>query len=177
MTATVYIAVSIDGYIADAEGGLDWLAEGAGPDDGDLGFAEFMDSIDALVMGRRTFDVVCGFGHWPYTKPVFVLTNTLEVLSEDMQGKAELISGEPQDVIGQLATRGYHSLYIDGGRTVQAFLAQDLIDRLIITRIPVLLGAGAPLFGDLDRPLRFELLDTRMLAGRMVQSTYERMRQ
>ncbi|MEM6637852.1 MAG: dihydrofolate reductase family protein [Pseudomonadota bacterium] len=176
MTATVYIATSIDGYIADAEGGLDWLSDGIDPEQGDLGFDDFLSGIDAIVMGRITFQTVLASGQWPYSKKVFVLSRTLSALPEDMAGKAEIIAGTPAEIMEKLAALGHSRLYVDGGNTVQSFLEADLIDHLIITRIPIILGGGVPLFGSLSAPLRFELSDTRMLAGRMVQSSYDRVR-
>lgn len=174
---SVFIATSLDGYIADRDGGLGWLSEGAAPDEGDFGYAAFMEGIDALVMGRTTFDTVHGFDiAWPYTRPVFVLSRSLDTLPAEFSGKAELLSGTPSEITRTLAERGHHNLYIDGGRVVQEFLAADAIDRLILTRIPVLLGGGTPLFGRLDAPLRFTHTGTQSLARGLVQSTYVRSR-
>jgi dihydrofolate reductase len=177
MPNIVYIATSLDGYIADAEGGLDWLHDLPNPEQSDFGFANFMNGIDALVMGRVTFETVCGFDvDWPYNKPVFVLSRTLESVPDALTGLAEVVHGSLAKVSEKLHGRGLHRLYIDGGKTVQSFLAQDRIDELIVTRFPLLLGGGTPLFGPLTAPLAFEHLSTEVLAGALVQSHYRRKR-
>lgn len=173
----VYIATSLDGFIADREGRLDWLHNLPNPDHRDFGFADFMGGIDALVMGRVTFETVCGFDvDWPYDKPVFVLSNTLTSVPEALEGRAEVVGGPLSEVLETLHGRGLSRLYIDGGKTVQGFLAEDLIDELIVTRIPILLGDGTLLFGTLTAPLAFEHLSTEVFAGALVQSHYRRRR-
>jgi dihydrofolate reductase len=177
MSNIVYIGASLDGYIADRDGGLDWLHSTPNPDQSDFGFGEFMAGIDALVMGRVTFETVCGFDvDWPYDKPVFVLSTTLDRVPEELQGRVEIIRGALPEVIQTLHERGYSRLYIDGGKTVQSFLAEDLIDELILTRVPILLGGGVPLFGELKAPLTLEHVRTEVLAGALVQSHYRRNR-
>ncbi len=175
MTTIVYIATSLDGYIADRDGSLDWLHNIPNPDASDFGFADFMAGIDALVMGRVTFETVCGFeGSWPYSKPVFVLSNTLDRVPAEFADKAEIIKGPLPTVLKTLHARKYTQLYIDGGKTVQSFLSEDLIDEMIITRIPILLGGGARLFGSLAAPLELEHVHSEVLAGALVQSHYRR---
>jgi dihydrofolate reductase len=177
MSTHVYIATSLDGFIADRSGGLDWLTSVPNPTGGDFGFAEFMAGIDALVMGRVTFETVAGFGAWPYDKPVFVVSNSLAAIPATLQGKAELIHGEPSALLRTLRARGHERLYIDGGRTIQGFLAADLVDELIITRVPVLLGGGFPLFGPLAGPLDFEHVSSELLGtSGLVKSRYRRAR-
>lgn len=177
MSNIVYIGTSLDGYIADRDGGLDWLQRVPNPDHSDFGFADFMAGIDALVMGRITFETVCSFDvDWPYSKPVFVLSSTLDDVPEALQGRAEIVSGSLPNVLETLHNRGLNRLYIDGGKTVQSFLAQDLIDELIITRVPILLGGGTSLFGSLAAPLELEHLSTDVLNGTIVQSHYRRKR-
>ena len=151
LRVSVYIAVSLDGFIADKEGGLDWL-ELPNPEGTDYGYAEFMSRVDALLMGRKTFKKVMTFAFWPYDKPVFVLSRSLKSLP-DVVGKGELVSGEPTAVLDKLAEKGRTSLYVDGGEVVQSFLREDVVDELILSRIPVLLGGGVPLFGELKSPL------------------------
>ena len=161
MANLVFIGVSLDGYIADRNGGLDFLQSVPNPDHNELGFPEFMDSIDALLMGRKTYETVFGFrGHWPYSKPVFVLSNLLTSLPEHLKGKAELISGPIEKVVQQLNQRGFENLYIDGGKLIQSFLQRDMIDELIISQIPILLGGGTPLFGVLQSHLMFEHVES-----------------
>jgi dihydrofolate reductase len=174
MTNSVYVATSLDNFIASREGGLEWLNEVPNPGQSDYGFAEFMSRIDAVVMGRNTFETVIAFDSWPYPVPVFVLSASLKTLPEKVAGKAEIIHGDPRDLVKQLNERGYRNLYIDGGRTIQRFLQEDLIDEMIITRVPVLLGEGIPLFGNLEKSLEFRLERTEQLNDDLVKSTYSR---
>lgn len=139
MSNIAYIATSLDGYISDRDDGLDWLDSIPNPDNIDMGYGDLMNRVDALVMGRKTFEVVCGFdGPWPYTKPVFVLSNSLSSLSESHEGKAELITGSLAEVLVTIHEKGFQDLYIDGGTTIQSFLNEDLIDEMIITVLPML---------------------------------------
>jgi len=131
-----------------------------------------MERMDGILMGRNTFELVLSFDPWPYRKPVFVLTRTLKQIPVELHGKAELVSGPLEEILDTLSSRGMKNLYIDGGKTIQAFLQQDLIDTLIITRIPVILGSGIPLFAEMDREIRFELTHTEMLNKDLVKSTY-----
>ena len=144
MANVVFIGVSLDGYIADRDGGLDFLQSVPNPEDDECGFPEFMDSVDALLMGRKTYETVLGFGgNWPYSKPVFVLSNSLKSLPEHLNDKVELISGPVKKVVEQLNSRGFERLYIDGGMLIQSFLREDMIDELVISQIPMLLGGGS----------------------------------
>ncbi len=138
----VFIATSLDGYIADKNGEIDWLHSIPNPDNLDLGYGEFTSQIDALVMGRTTFETVCGFDmEWPYEKPVFVLSNSLNTIPDEYKGKVELVKGDLKKVIEEIHSKGFNNLYIDGGKTIQSFLKEDLIDEMIITIIPYLLVA------------------------------------
>lgn len=174
MTNYVYIATSLDGFIADRDGGIEWLTGLPDPEGGDFGFAEFLGGVDAIVMGRKTFETVLGFGAWPYDKPVFVLSTTLAEAPAHLAGKAEIMAGDPRSVVAALRDRGYQSLYVDGGRTIQGFLDADLIDELIITTVPILLGDGVPLFGRLGRALAFRHVSTEGLSPDLVKSRYVR---
>ena len=175
MANIVYIATSLDGYIADQNGGLDWLYSIPNPEGSDFGFNDFMARIDALVMGRNTFETVCGFDcDWPYNKPVFVLSNSLESIPGGYQDKAFLINGDLKDVVAELNEKGFKDLYIDGGVTVQNFLEQDLIDEMIITTFPVVLGGGAPLFGKTPSAMKFTLKHSEVLLDAMVKNHYVR---
>ncbi len=175
MTNYVYIATSLDGFIATPNGGLDWLNDIPNPDQSDYGFADFMAGIDAIVMGRKTFDIVAGFEPWAYDKPVFVLSHSLKSLPASIQKcNVELIQGNPQAVVQQLHQHGFQNLYIDGGQTIRNFLDFNLVDDLIITRIPVLLGNGIPLFGILERNQIFSHLKTEIYNDTLVKSHYQR---
>jgi dihydrofolate reductase len=177
VTIFIYIAVSLDNFIATPDGGLDWLYAIPNPEQSDYGFTDFIQRVDALVMGRKTFETVLSFDPWRYQKPVFVLSHTLAALPEKALGKAELIVGEPAEVVRILGVRGFHNLYVDGGRTIQGFLEADLIDEMIITRVPILLGGGVPLFGSLPREMKFRLVSTEQLNDTLVKSIYRRLRQ
>lgn len=173
----VFIACSLDGYITDKNGGLDWLSSIPNPENNDMGYITFIDNIDAIVMGRNTFETVCNFDiEWPYHKPVFVLSKSLKKISAKLKNKAELINGSPEIILSELNNNGYKRLYIDGGATIQSFLKKDLIDELIITTIPVLLGGGKPLFSALPEKLYFEHINTQVFLNQIVQTHYKRIK-
>jgi len=173
----VYIAASLDGYIADKAGSVDWLHSIPNPEGSDMGFGEFIARVDALVMGRNTFDMVLSFGiDWPYSKPVFVLSSTLTKVPAGYEDKVFLVKGPLDEVLATLSRQGYKDLYIDGGITIQNFLKADLIDEMIITTIPVLLGGGLPLFGDLVTPLNFKHVKCERLLDSLVKNHYLRVR-
>jgi dihydrofolate reductase len=176
MTNIVYIATSMDGFIAKEDGNIDWLHEIPNPDNSDFGFNAFISGIDAIIMGRKTFETVMGFDFWPYNRPVFVLSKTMKQVPEKYQGKVEIISGELVTILTVLRERDLDRFYIDGGKTIQSFLAEDLIDEMTITRLPVLLGKGIPLFDDTKQILWFDHLQTEVLLGALVKSTYRRKR-
>lgn len=173
----VFIATSLDGYISDRNGGLDWLNSLPNPDNLDFGYSKFTERVDAIVMGRVTFEMVCSFDcEWPYTLPVFVLSNTLNSVPDDYQDKAEIVSGPLREILDQIHQKGYSQLYIDGGAAVQNFLKEDLIDEIIITTIPILLGGGTRLFTELPNELEFEHLATERFPNTLVQNHYRRKR-
>lgn len=172
---TVFIATSLDGYIADKNGGIDWLNSIPNPDNDDMGYIKFSNEIDALVMGRTTFETVCGFDlDWPYHKPVFVLSNSLSDIPKTHKGKAFLVKGTLEEILDQIYEKGYDRLYIDGGTTIRNFLKADLIDEMIITTIPILLGGGSPLFSDLPNKLEFELVESKIYLNQITQHHYRR---
>lgn len=177
MSNRIFIGTSIDGYIADRDGGLGFLECVPNPDSLDFGFQAFVDSVDAILMGRVTLETVLGFNcPWPYTKPVFVLSSTMKTMPEELQGKVEIVSGEIKKVVSMLNEKGFIDLYIDGGKLIQSFLAEDMIDEINLTRVPMLLGGGTPLFGALPKHLEFEHAGTEVLLGSQVQSNYRRKR-
>ncbi|MGC1549202.1 MAG: dihydrofolate reductase family protein [Rhodanobacter sp.] len=170
MTASVFIGTSVDGFIARTNGGLDWLPEGGGEPHG---YNEFIASVDAIVIGRNTFETVLGFDVWPYgDKRVVVLSSHSLDLSMVKDGVVEQLSGPPAEIVTKLAARGIDHLYVDGGITIQRFLRAGLIKRLIITRVPVLIGSGVPLFGTLPRDVRLRHVATRQYPSGLVQSEY-----
>jgi dihydrofolate reductase len=170
MKASVFIATSLDGFIARENHGLDWLPTGGAEP---YGYEEFIATVDAIVMGRRTFEVVLGFDPWPYgPKPVIVLSSRPEQLRAPEGVTSEFMRGSPEEIVARLEKRGMKHLYIDGGVTIQRFLAAGLIQRMIITRIPVLLGSGIPLFGPLSHDIRLRHVKTHAFDSGPVQTEY-----
>jgi dihydrofolate reductase len=169
MRASVFIATSLDGFIARPNGDLDWLPPGGGEEHG---YEAFMATVDALVIGRKTYETVLAFDTWPYgEKPVFVLS-TRALAPAPPGAVVERMSGNPPEIVSQLAARGIRHVYVDGGITIQGFLRAGLVQRLIITRIPLLLGTGIPLFGPLERDILLQHVGTRQYASGLVQSEY-----
>ena len=169
MTASVFIGISVDGFIARRNGDLDFLPQDCEPH----GYDEFLASVDAIVIGRNTFETVLTLGPWPYgDKRVVVLSSRPVDLSAAVGGVVEQMAGTPAEVVSQLAASGAHHLYIDGGITIQRFLCAGLIQRLIITRVPVLIGDGIPLFGALPRDMPLRHVATRHYPSGLVQSEY-----
>jgi len=171
MTASVFIGTSVDGFIARPNDELDFLPEGGGEPHG---YNEFIASVDAIVIGRKTFEKVLTFGAWPYgDKRVVVLSSRPLDLSTAIGGVVEQMAGSPGEIVSELAARGVNNLYIDGGITIQRFLRAGAIQRLIITRVPVLIGDGVPLFGTLPHDIRLRHIATRHYSSGLVQSEYE----
>ena len=174
-TCAVFAGVSLDGFIARPNGDLDWLMGEGGGDSAEYGYNEFIADIDAIVMGRSTFEKVLTFDKWYYgNKRVVVLSNhPLDVsLARTRGGVVEVTAGSPAEIVSKLAASGARRLYVDGGITIQQFLRAGLIHRLIISRLPVLIGEGIPLFGSLPRDIRLNHIATRTYPGGMVQSEY-----
>jgi dihydrofolate reductase len=172
MKASVFVGTSVDGFIARPDGGLDWLPDAPEPH----GYDEFIASVDTIVIGRKTFETVLSFDGWVYgTKRIVVLSSQLLDLSTAIArgGVVEQMSGPPEEIAARLAATGAQHLYVDGGITVQRFLRARLIDRMVITRIPVLLGDGIPLFGNLPADIRLRHIATRSYPSGLVQSEYE----
>lgn len=176
-TNIVYLGLSLDGYIAGPDGDLGWLEYVPVPEGDDLGYGAFMQRIDAVVMGRITFETVLGFGMgWHYGKPGIILSSTLTEVPSEVADQVQLAHGTPADIVAVAEAQGYQSLYIDGGVTVQQFLQADLVDEMILATIPILVGGGIPLFGTLAGPLGFELLGSEVLADQIVKNHYRRKR-
>lgn len=173
---SVFCGLSLDGFIARPDGALDFLEGDGTAAMGDHGYEAFVAGIDAIVMGRNTFEVVLGFEQWPYTKKVFVLSsgNVDLSLAHARGADVELLNATPEEVVRQLTERGHKSLYIDGGATIQRFLRAGLIDRLIVTHVPVLIGQGIRLFGPLEKDIPLKLVESRSVPGGLVQSEYVR---
>jgi dihydrofolate reductase len=172
---TVFIATSLDGYIAREDGTFDWLTSFEDPPGEDYGFAAFMKTVDALVMGRHTFETVRGLGTWPYGKtPVIVLATKKVTIPKELAKTVTTMSGKVDTIINALAAREMKHLYVDGGITIQRFVNAGAINRVIVTRVPVLIGTGIPLWGKLDRgDLRLRHVQTRSYPNGLVQSEYD----
>ena len=171
MTVSVFIGTSLDGFIARPNGDLDFLPPGGGEPHG---YNEFIASVDALVIGRKTFETVLAMSLWPYgNKRVVVLSSKPVDLSAVVGGTVEQMSGSPAEIVSRLAASGAQHLYIDGGITIQQFLRAGLIQRLIITRVPVLIGDGIPLFGTLPGDIRLRHIATKHYPSGLVSSEYQ----
>lgn len=169
MTVSVFVGTSVDGFLARPNGDLDFLPPGGGEPHG---YEEFIAGVDALVIGRKTFETVLAFEAWPYgDKRVVVLSSGPVDLSE-VPGSVEHMAGSPAEVVARLAARGIHHLYVDGGLTIQGFLRAGLVDRLVVTRVPVLIGDGIPLFGSLPADVLLRHVGTRSFPSGLVQSEY-----
>jgi len=146
MKAIVYIGTSLDGFIARTDGDFDWLSQFAN-DEAFLDYGELIDRVDAIVIGRGTFEKVLSFPSWPYAKKVFVLSTTIAETPESLQNKVTILSMNPGALLRHLSSLGYSTVYVDGGKVIQSFLKDDLVDELIISKAPILIGSGIPLFG------------------------------
>jgi len=180
-TGSVFLGMSVDGFIARPDGTLSFLDGGAEPSDegdaptpddgegGDFGFAEFVSSVDAVLMGRSTYEFIQPFADWPYQgKPVHVLSTTLEPGADNRI----TVHGSFDDAVAALSGAGYRRVYVDGGRTVHAFLRAGMITDLTLSRVPVLIGTGLTPFGELAADIRLEHVRTQSFRGGMVQSSY-----
>lgn len=177
MSNIVYVGCSIDGYIADKNEGLEWLNSVPNPGSDDCGWNDFMSRMDAIVMGRKTFEKVCSFDcDWPYKMPVFVLSNSMKSVPENYADKVEMVNGNLKEIVKKLNEKGFKNLYIDGGVTIQSFLKEDLIDELIISVIPILLGGGFPLFSEMEKSQSYEYVETKVFLNQIVQNHYKRKR-
>src|SRR5471032_676123 len=170
MTISVFVGTSLDGFIARLNDDLDWLPAGGGEPHG---YDELIASVDALVIGRKTFEKALTFDPWPYAdKRVVVLSSRPVDLSAAKGGVVEQMAGAPAEIVSQLAASGAQHLYVDGGITIQRFLQAGLIQRLVITRVPVLIGEWIPLFGALQRDIALQHVSTRQYASGLVSSEY-----
>ena len=171
MKASVFIGTSLDGFIARPNGAFDFLpADGGEPH----GYNEFIASVDAIVIGRKTFETVLPMKPWPYGKKRAVVLSTRPLdFSSIVGANIEQMSGDPAEIIAKLAATGANHLYVDGGITIQRFLRAGLIQRLIITRVPVLIGEGIPLFGTLEKDILLRHISTKQYPSGLVSSEYE----
>ncbi|MDX8339543.1 dihydrofolate reductase family protein [Draconibacterium sp. IB214405] len=173
----VFIATSIDGYIADKNGSIEFLQTIPNPENLDFGYNAFIKKMDAIVMGRGTFETVLEFGiSWPYQIPVFVVSSRIQDVSDDLARKVEIVNGSPTEITQMMTERGFTNIYIDGGITIQRYLQEDIIDEMIISTIPVILGGGTSLFGELTDLLEFEWISSEIFLNAITQVKYRRKR-
>jgi dihydrofolate reductase len=175
MQCSIFIATSLDGMIARADGSIQWLetANESAPTGEDFGYQAFFDSVDALIMGRKTFETVRSFPQWPYgAKRVVVLSSTMKRLPDGCPTSVSLTDQSPAEVVSTLEGGRAHHAYVDGGLTIQSFLAAGLIDELTITTIPILLGSGIRLFASLPGDVHLAHEATRSFSNGFVQSKY-----
>lgn len=175
LTISVFIAVSLDGNIARLNGNLDWL-ENAAPenDTEDYGYQKYISTVDCIVMGRKTFEKVASFSKWPYVgKRVIVVSRVLKEAPADFVDKVETYGGKIQMLPVELQYQGVRKVYLDGGLTIQSFLRCGLIDEMTITQIPVLIGRGISLFGELNKDIKLKLMRSQSFASGFVQSHYQ----
>jgi dihydrofolate reductase len=172
-TAHVFIAASLDGYIARKDGDIGWLTPN-GAEAEEHGFADFYAGVDGTIMGRGTYEKVRSFGSWPFQKPTIVLSRTLsDTLPNDQVGKVRVWNCSAPEALDRVAAEGWARAYVDGGQLIQSFLREGLVADMILTRIPVLLGAGLPLFGALPHDLPLRHTGTTSFPSGLVQSRYE----
>ena len=171
MKVSVFVGTSVDGFIARPNGAFDFLPAGGGEPHG---YNEFMATVDALVIGRKTFEIVLALPEWPYgDRRVVVLSSRPVDFSKVSKGIVEHMSGPPPEIVAKLAASGVQHIYVDGGITIQNFLRAGLVQHLTITRVPVLIGEGIPLFGSLPRDVRLRHVKTQHYPSGMVKSEYE----
>ena len=172
LKVSVYIATSADGFIARKNGDIDWLPPGSDGNE-DYGYADFISTIDHIVMGRNSFEKVITFGGWPYDKKVIVLTSRDLTLPPSLADKVEPLHLSPRELIQEMDIRGAKGIYLDGGVTIQRFLREGLVDEMTITTIPVLIGEGLPLFSATGKDIKLELINSTAFRNGFVQNKYK----
>ena len=173
MKTFVYIGTSLDGFIAKKDGNIDWLVQFAN-DEAIQAYQEFINKIDAVAIGRGTFEKVLSFPTWPYEKEVFVLSSTIKQVPNINGAKVTVLSMKPRELLAHLSDKGFTSIYVDGGKVIQGFLKEDLVDELIISKAPIIIGSGIPLFSNIDSEIQFEHVRTVVQVNGLVRSYYER---
>ena len=173
---SVFMAKSLDGFIARPDGDVAWLHAGDPlPAGDDAGYGAFFSTVDVLVMGRGSFEKVLTFEPWPYGEtPVIVMSSSLTAddVPEALRGTVRVDAASPADLLDTLTNEGFTHVYLDGGRVIQSFLQAGLVDAMTLTTIPVLIGSGRPLFGDLDHDIHLTHEQTHAWTNGMVQTTY-----
>lgn len=173
LTGHVFIATSLDGFIARRNGDLDWLMKQQTSGE-DHGYDAFMASVDGLIMGRGTFEKVLSFDPWPYPKPVIVLSRSLtnDDIPAALKDRVRLSTLAPKALMEELHSEGWRRAYVDGGKVIQSFLTEGLIEDITLTQIPILIGDGLPLFGSTPRDIDLELIETQTFPSGLATSKY-----
>ncbi|MCC2970673.1 dihydrofolate reductase family protein [Massilia sp. IC2-476] len=177
ITGHIFIATSLDGYIARPDGDIGWLLQRDDPSE-DHGYDEFIADKDCIVMGRGSYEKALGFDPWPYDRPVLVLSRRLAgtAVPAALEGRVSFSDATPQQAMAQLAAQGVRRVYVDGGQLVQSFIRAGLVEDVVLSTVPVLIGAGRPLFGALARDVALALVASRSFPSGLVQSTYRFLR-
>ena len=169
----IFIGTSLDGFIARRDGSFAWLTQFANYEAINE-YKEFIKGIDAILLGRNTYETVLGFTEWPYQHKVFVLSNSIKEVPENLRKKVTVLSMKPGEILHYLSNKGFSNIYIDSGKLIQSFLKENLVDEMTISKAPVLIGSGIPLFGDLDIDIHFKHIKTQVHANGLVRSYYEK---
>lgn len=182
MKCSVYIATSVDGFIAKEDGSVDWLHTAGNPEadmgaQADMGFADFMASVDCMIMGRKCMEMISSMNltpeQWPYGDTrIIALSNTLKEAPDNVKDKVEMYSGDLNDLVVKLESDGFKHVYIDGGTTIQAFINLSLINEMTITRAPILLGEGIPLFGKTAKDIKLEKTHAMAFPNDFIQEKF-----
>ncbi|MGL6315183.1 dihydrofolate reductase family protein [Vibrio sp. WXL103] len=183
MKCSVFIATSVDGFIARKDGSVDWLHSAGNPNAENDGLAEqtfgdYIASIDCMIMGRNCMQVISDMDltpeQWPYGETrIIVLSTTLSQPPENMQDKVELYSGELNALLTLLESEGYQHAYVDGGATIQSFLNLKRIDEMTITYAPIILGEGIRLFGPTNHDIKLTEAKSTTFANDFIQVNYK----
>ncbi|WP_281226317.1 dihydrofolate reductase family protein [Flavobacterium aquiphilum] len=172
MRTIAYIGTSLDGFIARKNGEIDWLIQ-FDSEEINQSYAKFSSGIDAILMGSGTFKKVLTFPDWFYHQKVFVLSSQIKTVPDNLKDKVTILSMPPKQALIYLSEKGYSNIYVDGGKVIQSFLKENLLDELIVTKVPMLIGNGIPLFGELDHDIPLEHLKTNLFANGLVMSHYK----
>lgn len=168
MRISVFVGLSLDGFLSREDGSFDYLKPFEGEEHG---YTAFMDSVDTLVIGRETYDTVLAFDTWPYVGERVVVVTHRPI---DARHGETTHEGPLAPLADRLEREGVQRVYLDGGNVVRQGLEEDLVDDMTISTVPVLIGSGRPLFGGPPQTKRWKLVDTRSYKNGLVQARYER---
>ena len=167
---SAFLGVSLDGFIARVNGDIDWLPHDTGED---FGYDAFIATVDAIVLGRKSYEKVLTFDRWYYGTLRTIVLSSRPLAPAPEGARVERMAGEPSEIVAALEAQGLRHLYVDGGVTVQRFIRAGLLDRLTLTWVPVLIGTGTPLFGPTGRDIALTHVETRSFPSGLVQAVYD----